>query len=95
MLLADFATAAVQWDNMRVMHTWNSVPIGWESLGNTADGARINLHIVLQPERKNAMIDALFEVSDPSHPRHVLATPTLALLFTCAAPFQIWSVSFQ
>ena len=93
-LLADFAMATVQWDNMRVMHTWDSVPENWESLGNTTDGARINLHIVLQPERESAMIDTLLEVSDPSHPRHVLATPPVAPLFTCAALFQIWSISF-
>ena len=93
-LLADFAMAAIQWDDMRVMHTWDSVPENWESLGNTTDGARINLHIVLQPGRESAIIDTLLEVSDPNHPRHVLATPTLAPLFTCAAPFQIWSISF-
>ena len=77
-LLADFATAAVNWDEMRVKHSWNSVPENWESLGNTTDGSMINLHLALQPERETALIDALFEVSNPSHPRHVLAIPLLA-----------------
>ena len=70
MLLADFAMAGVQWDDMRVMHTWNSIPVGWESLGNTTDGTMINLHLALQPERETALIDTLLEVSNPSHPRN-------------------------
>ena len=91
---ADFVAAVVNWDEIRVMHTWNAIPANWESLGNTTDGARINLHIEIQPNRESALIDTLFEVSNPTHPRHVLATPTLAPLFTCVAPFQIWSISF-
>ncbi|KAH9015938.1 subtilisin-like protein [Lactarius deliciosus] len=55
-------------------------------------GTTINLYIALNPRHENALIDALYEVSDPKHPRHV--HPTAAPLtpsFTCAAPpFQIW-----
>ena len=88
-LLADFATAAEHWDEMLVKHTWNSVPANWESLGNTTAGAMINLHLALKPDRESAFIDALSEVSDPAHPRHVLlTTPLLSPSFTCAASFR-------
>jgi hypothetical protein len=95
--LADFATPVVPWDDMRVKHTWNTVPVDWDSLGHPAAGATINLYLALEPDRENALIDALSEVSNPKHPRHVvLTTPPLALLFTCAAPpFQIWRIPFE
>ena len=46
-LLADFATAAVRWDEMRVMHAWDDVPADWESLGNATAGAMVKLRIAL------------------------------------------------
>ena len=78
-LLTNFATAAiVQWDEMLVKHTWNSVPAHWESVGNTTAGAMIKLHIALEPDREGALIDTLHEVSNPEHPRQVLvAIPPL------------------
>ena len=95
-LLADFVTVAVRWDEMLVMHNWNDIPTDWESLGNTTAGATIKLHIALKPEKEGAMIDTLYEVSNPEHPRHVLVTtPPLTLVFTCVAPFQIWRISIQ
>ena len=93
-LLVDFTTAAEHWDEMLVKHSWNAVPAHWESLGNTTAGAIIELHIALKSDRENALINALFEVSDPEHQRHVLTTPLLAPLFTCPATFQIWRISF-
>ena len=95
-LLAYFARAAVHWDEMLVKHTWNAVPANWECLGNATAGAIIKLHIALKPDRESALVDALSEVSNPKHPRHVLlTTPPLVLLFTRAAPFQIWRISFS
>ena len=95
LLLANFATAAVHWDEMRVMHAWDDIPADWQSLGNTTAGATIKLHIALKPDQESALIDTLLEVSNPKHPRHVfLATPPLVPLFTCATPFQIWRISF-
>ena len=95
-LLADFAPAAVvHWDETLVKHTWDTVPANWESLGNTTAGAMIRLHIALKPDREGALIDTLYEVSNPEHPRYVIfTTPPLAPSFTCAAPFQIWRISF-
>jgi hypothetical protein len=95
-LLADLATSLEPWDNMQVRHTWHAVPVGWETLGYPAAGTTIDLYIALKPERESALVDTLYEVSEPMHPRHVLlTTPALAPLFTCAAaPFQIRCTSF-
>ena len=94
-LLGDFAMAESHWDEMLVKHTWNDVPANWESLGNTTAKAIIKLHIALKHNREGALIDTLYEVSNPEHPRHVVfTTPPLATSFMCAAPFQIWRISF-
>ena len=88
-LLANFATAAVNWDGMPVKHAWDDIPAIWKSLGNTAAGATIKLHIALKPRQESALVDTLSEVSNPIHPRHVLFTlHPLVPLFTCAAPFR-------
>ena len=96
-LLAEFVTATVHWDEMWVKHTWNAVPANWESLGDPPAGAIINLHMALKPDRERALIDALFEVSNPKHPRHVhLTIPPPEPSFICAAaPFQISRIPLE
>ena len=88
-LLADFATAAVYWDDMQVKHTWNTVPANWENLGNATAGAMIShLHLALEPYRESALIDALSEVSNPRHPRHVLPprhSPARTFVHVCCS----------
>ena len=59
-------------DNMQTKHSWNTVPENWESLGHPPAGTIINLHVALKPDRASALTDALYEVSDPGHPKHVL-----------------------
>jgi tripeptidyl-peptidase-1 len=84
-LLANLVTPLAPWDDMQVKHTWNAVPVNWETLGHPPAGATIDLYIALKPERESALIDALSEVSNPRHPRHVFhITLPLAPLFTCA-----------
>jgi hypothetical protein len=97
MFLADFVTPLEPWDDMKVKHTWHAIPVNWEILGHPLAGTRIKLHIALRPERESALIDAVSEISNPRHPRHVLlTTPPLAPLFTCtASPFQIWRIPFR
>ncbi|KAF8256804.1 subtilisin-like protein [Lactarius quietus] len=56
------------WDNMQMKHTWNAVPANWECLGPPPSGTTIDLYIALKPHRENALIDALYEVSDPRNP---------------------------
>ncbi|KAI9450416.1 subtilisin-like protein [Lactarius psammicola] len=66
--LADLAAPlAPLWDDMRLMHTWDTVPDNWESLGRPPAGTTINLHIALKAQHENALIDALYKVSDPYH----------------------------
>ena len=88
---ANFAmpTPLKPWDDMQVKHNWSTVPANWESLGHPPAGTTIKLYISVKPKQESALIDALSEVSNPSHPRHVLLTPPpLVPSFTCAvSPF--------
>ncbi|KAF8262584.1 subtilisin-like protein [Lactarius quietus] len=55
---------------MHTVHSWNKVPENWMDVGHPTTGTTINLYIALRPHRESALIDALYEVSDPSHPRY-------------------------
>ncbi|KAH9021457.1 subtilisin-like protein [Lactarius pseudohatsudake] len=59
-----------RWDDVRTKHAWGAVPDHWETLGHPAAGTTIDLHIALQPQRKNAVVDALYEVSFPRSPKY-------------------------
>ncbi|KAF8270540.1 hypothetical protein EI94DRAFT_1722494 [Lactarius quietus] len=48
-----------RWDNLKVKHSWKTVPVNWESLGHPH-----------WPHRENALITALDEVSSPRHPKY-------------------------
>ncbi|KAH9173783.1 peptidase S8/S53 domain-containing protein [Lactarius sanguifluus] len=63
--------ATSPWDEMRSKHFWKTIPEIWESLGLPPADTTIDLYIALKPDRENALVDALNEVSDPGHPRHV------------------------
>ncbi|KAH9041189.1 subtilisin-like protein [Lactarius hengduanensis] len=65
------------WDDMRIKHSWNAVPENWESLGNPLDGITIDLYVALKAHNENALIDTLYKVSDPNHPRHVFTISSL------------------
>ncbi|KAH9020549.1 subtilisin-like protein [Lactarius deliciosus] len=68
--LADIATPLTPWGDVRVKHAWSSVPANWETLGCPSAGTTIDLYIALNPRHDTALIDALYEVSDPKHPRY-------------------------
>ncbi|KAF8266324.1 subtilisin-like protein [Lactarius quietus] len=59
-----------RWDNKSVKHAWHVVPAGWESSITPPAGVTIDLSIALKPHDENALIDALYEVSDPRHPKY-------------------------
>src|SRR6202046_1785622 len=83
--LATPPTPVPLWSDIRVKHTWDSVPANWECLGPPPADIVINLYIALKPDRENALIDALYEVSDPGHQKHVvLTTHPLVHVFTCS-----------
>ncbi|KAH8995577.1 Pro-kumamolisin, activation domain-containing protein [Lactarius hatsudake] len=69
--LADLATSLAPWGDVRVKDAWSAVPANWETLGCPSAGTTIDLYIALNPRHDNALVDALYEVSDPKHPRHV------------------------
>ncbi|KAH8980796.1 subtilisin-like protein [Lactarius akahatsu] len=68
--LADVAMSLAPWGDMRVKHSWSAVPVNWKTLGCPSAGTTIDLYIALNPHQENALIDALYEVSDPKHPRY-------------------------
>ncbi|KAF8491623.1 subtilisin-like protein [Russula emetica] len=58
------------WDDMRSKHSWGSIPEKWECQGHPPVGTTIDLRIALKPHRESALIDALYEVSDPNHSKY-------------------------
>ena len=79
--LAGFATPlASHWDDVRVKHAWMATPDNWESLGLPSSDTTTDLYIGLKPKNEDALIDALYEVSTPGHPKYVLSnTPSLVM----------------
>ncbi|KAH9029453.1 subtilisin-like protein [Lactarius hengduanensis] len=55
---------------MKVKHAWDAVPNNWESLGHPPNQTTINLHLALKSHREDALVEALYEVSDPEHSRY-------------------------
>ncbi|KAH9175586.1 subtilisin-like protein [Lactarius sanguifluus] len=58
------------WHDIHVKHTWNAVPPNWEALGYPPARTTIDLHVALKPHHENALVDALYEVSDPRSPKY-------------------------
>ena len=65
---------APRWDDVRVKHTWNTVPPKWETLGHPSADTVTDLHVALGPQHEDALIDALYAVSDPKSPKRVLSS---------------------
>ncbi|KAH8997059.1 hypothetical protein EDB83DRAFT_2607062 [Lactarius deliciosus] len=84
------------WDNMRSKHSWKTIPENWECLGLPAADTMIDLYIALKPYRENALVNALNEVSDPGHPRHVSSTMhSLRMFSQCAATLTLSNSSVR
>ncbi|KAI9457119.1 subtilisin-like protein [Lactarius psammicola] len=58
------------WDDIYTKHSWNAVPKNWESLGHPPSDTTISLYIALKPRHENALVDALYGVSSPGHPKY-------------------------
>ncbi|KAH9165964.1 subtilisin-like protein [Lactarius sanguifluus] len=70
-LLCGFATSVTsRWDGMKVKHAWGAVPKNWESLGHPSNETTIDLHLALKSHHEDALVEALYEVSDPKHSRY-------------------------
>ena len=95
--LADVAAPVVPWGDMKIKHSWHDIPVNWETLGHPSAGSTIDLNIVLQPDQESALNDAVSEISNPKHSRHVILNiPLPAPLLICAAArFQISGFPFE
>ena len=60
----------LRWDDMRSKHSWDAIPEKWECQGHPPTDTTIDLRVALKAHRENALIDALYEVSDPGHPKY-------------------------
>ncbi|KAH8984632.1 subtilisin-like protein [Lactarius akahatsu] len=70
-ILCGLATPlAPPWDGMKLMHAWSTVPKNWESLGHPPNETAIDLYLALKSERENALVDVLYQVSDPKSPTY-------------------------
>ncbi|KAH8985683.1 subtilisin-like protein [Lactarius akahatsu] len=69
-----------RWGPMYTKHSWNAVPENWQSQGHPPPGTTINLYIALKSHHEDALSDTLYEVSEPTHPRHHLTTEQVAKL---------------
>ncbi|KAF8259525.1 subtilisin-like protein [Lactarius quietus] len=58
------------WQDRRVKHSWKTIPPNWESLGHPPPGTTIHLYIALRPHHEHALIDSLYDVSDPRSPNY-------------------------
>ncbi|KAH9032042.1 hypothetical protein EDB85DRAFT_2275222 [Lactarius pseudohatsudake] len=66
------------WDDKPVKQKWSTTLSNWEPLGHPPAGTTIDLHIVPKPHSENgALIELLYEVSNPRHPKYILAIPNL------------------
>ncbi|KAH9024565.1 hypothetical protein EDB85DRAFT_2150397 [Lactarius pseudohatsudake] len=71
-LLGGCATPLVSpWDGMKVKHAWGAVPKNWESLGHPSNETTIEFYLALKSHRGDALVEALYEISDPEHSRYV------------------------
>ncbi|KAF8258755.1 subtilisin-like protein [Lactarius quietus] len=59
-----------RWGGMRVMHAWSTVPQNWVSVGHPHAKTTIDLHLALKPHHEHALVDSLYEVSNPRHPKY-------------------------
>ncbi|KAH9168146.1 subtilisin-like protein [Lactarius sanguifluus] len=70
-LLGGLATPLVpRWNETKVKHAWHTIPDNWVGLGHPSAGTTIDLHLALKSYDENALIDVLYEVSDPEHPSY-------------------------
>jgi len=60
-----------RWGDMHTKHSWHAVPTNWESLGRPPANTTIDLYVALKPHSENALVDTLYKVSTPGHPKHV------------------------
>ena len=76
------ATLASRLGDMRVKHSWDAPPGNWVHHSLPANSTTIDLRISLKPHRENALIDTLYEISSPDHPKHVSLSLVCAYIYS-------------
>ncbi|KAH9055020.1 subtilisin-like protein [Lactarius vividus] len=61
---------AQNWNDMHTKHRWSAIPGKWETIGQPLVGTTIDLRIALKPHREHALTDAIYEISNPKHPKY-------------------------
>jgi len=56
-------------DDMRTKHSRRTIPERWEHHGHPPSSSAIALRIVPKPHLEDALIEALYKVSNPKHPK--------------------------
>ncbi|KAF8269615.1 subtilisin-like protein [Lactarius quietus] len=59
-----------RWGEMRAKSALKKVNPDWICLGPPVAETTIDLHIALQSQHENALVDTLYQVSTPSHPKY-------------------------
>ncbi|KII89301.1 hypothetical protein PLICRDRAFT_109130 [Plicaturopsis crispa FD-325 SS-3] len=57
-------------EDFAVKHAWTSVPVGWDVHNVPTPDQLMTLRIGLKQHRMDDLIAALYEISDPAHPRY-------------------------
>ncbi|KAI9442986.1 subtilisin-like protein [Lactarius indigo] len=61
-IFPDFVTPLTSlWDDMRIKHSWDTVPANWDTLGHPPAGTTIDLHVALKSHNESALIETLYE----------------------------------
>ncbi|KAH9973600.1 subtilisin-like protein [Lactifluus volemus] len=58
------------WDDLRVKHSWVTLPKKWNWLSYPPANTTIDLRIALKPRNEDALVDELYQISDPNHPKY-------------------------
>jgi hypothetical protein len=59
------------WDDFRVKHAWATLPKKWNWLNYPPANTTIDLRIALKSCDDGALIDELYQISDPNNPKYV------------------------
>lgn len=68
-LVAAKPLATKRWDDFEVKHAWTEAPKGWKCHGPAPADHVLDMRISLKQDRLEDLITALYEVSDPTHPK--------------------------
>lgn len=60
-----------RWDDTAVKHAWSHVPNGWVMHSTALPNHRLDMRIGLKQAGFEALVEHLYQISDPDHQRRV------------------------